>query len=294
MPGFVEGRVVVVTGAGRGLGRSHALALAGEGAAVVVNDVGAALDGSLAADFEAQAVVDEIARGGGRAIANHDDVASWAGAGRLIQAALDTYGRLDALVCNAGTLLDRDLADMSEADWDAVVRVHLNGHAAPLHHAARYWRDRHEATGEPSGGRVVLTTSTAGLWGEAGRANYNSAKAGIVLLGRTAAQELASFGVSVNVIAPYARTRMTVSLEADLAEVPPAEVFDWVDPANISPLVVWLCSEEAAVTGQVFEIHGGYLGLIEAARRGNHIDAGRRWELAELGPAVARLLEERP
>lgn len=169
---------------------------------------------------------------------------------------------------------------------------HLHGHAAPLHYAARHWRQRYEETGEPAGGRAVLTTSTAGVWGEPGRANYNSAKAGIILLGRTVAQELERFGVSVNVISPYARTRMTVSLDASLERRPPGGQFDWVDPANISPLVVWLCSAEATVSGQVFEVHGGHLGILEPARRGPAVDAGGRWELAEIGPAIRGLLEE--
>lgn len=286
-------RVAVVTGAGRGLGRAHALALAADGVAVVVNDLDVALDGSApsSAGSSAAAVVEEIRRTGGVAVASTHDVATWAGAGELVGSALDTFGRLDALVCNAGTLLDRTVVDMSQADWESVVSTHLTGHAAPLHHAARHWRELARE------GRVVLTGSAAGIWGDAGRTNYSSAKAGIVLLGRTAAEELAGDGVCVNVIAPFARTRMTIGLDPGLAAIPPPGTFDAVDPANVSPLVVWLCSPASAgVTGQVFEIHAGHLGLVEEPRHGPSIDLGRRFSPAEIGPAVARLLAttERP
>lgn len=294
-----EGRVVIVTGAGQGLGRSHAHALASEGAAVVVNDIGAALDGSKSRESPvngiAEVVADEIRQAGGRAIANTDDITSWSGAERLVQSAIAEFGRLDALVCNAGNLLDRELVDMSQHEWEVVLSVHLNGHAGPLHHAARHWRKVAEEKGEPSGGRAVLTTSTAGIWGDAGRANYNSAKAGIVLLGRTAALELARYGVCVNVIAPYARTRMTISLDPDLAKAPPTNQFDPYDPGNVSPLVVWLCSEEAAaVTGEVFEIHARHIGIIEPPRPGPQTEIDGRGKPSELGSIVKRLLDDRP
>lgn len=294
MTGICAGRVAVVTGGGRGLGRAHALALAAEGAAVIVNDLGVALDGSPSDESPAAAVADVIRRSGGRAVANTDDAATWTGAEHLVRHAVNTFGRLDSLVCNAGTLLDRDLVDMSQPDWESVTATHLNGHAAPLHHAARHWRTVAEATGEPIGGRVVLTGSAAGIWGDAGRTNYSSAKAGIVLLGRTAATELARDGICVNVIAPFARTRMTVSLDAGLAAPPPPDRFDPVDPANVSPLVVWLCSDGAAgVTGQVFEVHAGHVGIVEPPRRGPQLDMDRRWDPAELGAALGSLLAAR-
>lgn len=291
MSGVCEGRVVIVTGGGRGLGRAHTLALASEGAAVVVNDLGAALDGSPSQESPAEEVAEEIRRAGGRAIANADDVASWSGAGRLVRSAVAAFGRLDALVCNAGNILDRELVEMSQQEWETVTSVHLTGHAAPLHHAARHWREVAEKTGEGSGGRAVLTASAAGIWGDAGRTNYSSAKAGIVLLGRTAATELARYGVCVNVIAPFARSRMTISLDADLAQEPPPDRFDPFDPANVSPLVVWLCSEQAGtVTGEVFEVHAGHVGIVEPPRRGPHTDNAGRWKPSEIGPAVDRLL----
>jgi len=291
MTGLCEGRVVIVTGGGRGLGRAHAFALAAQGATVVVNDLGVTLDGSAPEGSPAAAVVDEISRSGGRAIASSDDVATWAGAQRLVRDTLDAFGRLDGLVCNAGTLLDRELVDMSQHDWESVVTTHLTGHAAPLRHAARHWRAVAEATGAPSGGRVVLTGSAAGIWGDAGRTNYSSAKAGIVLLGRTAATELARDGVCVNVVAPFARTRMTISLDAGLATPPPPDRFDPVDPANVSPLVVWLCSDAAVdVSGEVFEVHGGHLGIVEPPRRERGVDVDRRWAPLELGAAVHDLL----
>lgn len=296
MSRICQDRVVVVTGGGRGLGRAHALATASEGAWVVVNDVDAVLDGSSRTRpaRSAQQVVDEIVRAGGQAVADTEDVASWTGAGAVIAGALAKWGRLDALVCSAGNLLDRELVDMTQAEWDAVVTTHLTGHAAPLHHAARHWRSVAEETGGPSGGRAVLTSSAAGIWGDAGRTNYSAAKAGVAMLGRTAARELEPFGVGVNVVAPFARTRMTISLDAGLADVPPPERFDPVDPANVAPLVVWLCSlASAGVTGEVFEVHGGSLGLVGAPVRGPAIDAGRRRAPAEIGAVVAELTSRR-
>jgi NAD(P)-dependent dehydrogenase (short-subunit alcohol dehydrogenase family) len=290
MSGICDGRVAIVTGGGRGIGRAHALALASEGARVVVNDLDVAVDGSKSQGSSAAEVVEQIRDAGGHATVNTDDVASWPGAERLVRSAIDSFGRLDSLVCNAGNLLDRPLVDMSEHDWGTVVSVHLNGHAAPLHHAARHWRSIAERTGEPSGGRAVLTTSGAGLWGDPWRTNYSSAKAGIAMLGRTAAAELTAYGVSVNVIAPFARTRMTVQLDPGLEQLPPPGEFDPFDAANISPLVVWLSADHAVdVTGEIFEVHGGHIGLVTPPRRGSQVGAERSWEPSELGAVVERL-----
>lgn len=287
--GICEGRVVIITGAGRGIGRAHALAFAAEGAKVVVNDVGAALDGSSASPEPATVVAEAVRSMGGEAVVNGDDVASWAGAARLIESAIATFGRLDTLVCNAGVLRDRMLVNMSEDDWDVVMRVHLRGHFCPLRHAAAYWRSEAKA-GRGVRGRVVLTSSGAGLYGNVGQLNYGAAKAGIAAMARVAAAELGRYGVTVNAIAPAARTRMTESVFAEAMAKPPSGEFDAMDPANISPLVVWLGSDEAGdVTGQVFEIAGGTVAVAESWRPGPSADKGARWAPAELGPVVRRL-----
>ena len=277
MSGLCEGRVVVVTGAGRGIGRSHALAFAAEGAHVVVNDV----------DIEpAQEVADEI---GG--VANADDIADWHGAERLVATAVDAFGRLDVLVNNAGFLRDRMLVNRSEAEWDAVIRVHLKGHFAPLRHAAAYWRDRSKA-GDQVDARVIMTTSGAGLLGSVGQSNYVAAKAGIAGLTVVAAAELARYGITVNAIAPAARTRMTERVFAETMAAP-EDGFDAMAPDNVSPLVVWLGSAESKdVTGRVFEVEGGLVSLADGWRHGPSRNKGARWQPAELGPVVATLLAE--
>jgi NAD(P)-dependent dehydrogenase (short-subunit alcohol dehydrogenase family) len=287
------GRVVIVTGAGRGIGREHALEFARQGARVVVNDVGVARDGADRPDGSVAAqVVAEIAAFGGEAVANTDDVADWAGARRLIETALTAFGRLDTLVNNAGFVRDRMIVSMSEAEWDAVVRVHLKGHAAPLRHAAAYWRDEAKA-GRPVAARVVNTSSGAGLQGSIGQANYGAAKAGIAALTIMAAAELGRYGVTANAIAPSARTRMTEGVFADMAK--PAGGFDAMDPANIAPLVVWLGSAHSGhVTGRVFEIAGGALAVAGGWRHGVPVDRGRRWDPAEVGPAIDELLAKAP
>ncbi|OUS94296.1 SDR family oxidoreductase [Rhodococcus sp. NCIMB 12038] len=292
MSGVVDGRVVIVTGAGRGIGRAHALAFAAEGAKVVVNDIGAGLDGSATGESPAEQVVAEIVAAGGEAVVNGDDVADWAGAENLIRTAIDTYGRLDVLVNNAGFLRDRMLVGMSEQEWDAVVRVHLKGHFATLRHAAAYWRAEAKA-GNPVDARIVNTSSGAGLQGSIGQGNYAAAKAGIAELTIQAAAELRNYGVTVNAIAPAARTRMTVGVGGAMAEAmaAPEEGFDAMAPENISPLVVWLGSVESKdVSGRVFEVEGGKITVAEGWRHGPTQDKGARWEPKEIGPVVADLL----
>lgn len=293
MTGIVNDRVVIITGAGRGIGREHALAFAAEGAAVVVNDVGTGLDGSGTAGGPAEQVVAEIKAAGGKAVANTDDVADWAGAERLIQTAVDTYGRLDVLVNNAGFLRDRMLVNMDEQEWDAVVRVHLKGHAATLRHAAAHWRAESKAGRTPDA-RIINTGSGAGLLGSVGQGNYSAAKAGIGGLTTVAAAELARYGITVNAIAPAARTRMTEEAFAeDMATV--SDGFDAMAPSNVSPLVVWLASEQSAhVTGRMFEVEGGTVSLAQPWRHGPSEDKGARWEPAELGAVVDRLVERAP
>jgi len=284
-----EGRVAIVTGAARGLGRAHALAFAAAGAAVVVNDYGVALDGTGADTSPAQQVVDEIVAAGGRAVANADDVADWAGAQRLVQTAVDAFGRLDVLVNNAGFLRDRMLANLGEDEWDAVIRVHLKGHFAPMRHAAAYWRAESKAGRQPDA-RVINTSSGAGLLGSIGQGNYAAAKAGIAALSIVAAAEFARYGVTVNAIAPAARTRMTEQAFADMMAAP-EDGFDAMAPENVSPLVVWLGSPESKdVTGRVFEVEGGKITVADGWRHGASVDKGARWEPAELGAVVADLL----
>jgi len=288
-----QDRVVIITGAGRGIGRAHALAFAAEGAQVVVNDVGVALDGSATGDGPAATVVAEIEALGGKAVANIDDVADFAGAKRLVDTAVEHFGRLDVLVNNAGFVRDRMLVNLGEDEWDAVIRVHLKGHFAPLRHAADYWRTQAKA-GRARQARVINTSSGAGLLGSVGQANYSAAKAGIAGLTMVAATELARYGVTVNAIAPAARTRMTEEVfAADMAR--PADGFDAMAPENVSPLVVWLGSAESgAVTGRVFEVEGGRVSVAQSWRHGQVVDKGARWTPAELGPVVARLLADAP
>ncbi|MCZ4542210.1 short-chain dehydrogenase [Rhodococcus erythropolis] len=294
MSGLVDGRVVIITGAGRGIGRAHALAFAAEGAKVVVNDIGAGADGSAPGESPAEQVVAEIIAAGGQAVVNGDDVADWAGAENLIKTAIDTFGGLDVLVNNAGFLRDRMLVGMSEGEWDAVIRVHLKGHFAPLRHAAAYWRAEAKA-GKTVDARIINTSSGAGLQGSIGQGNYAAAKAGIAEMTIQAAAELKNYGVSVNAIAPAARTRMTVGAGGAMAEAmaAPEEGFDAMAPENISPLVVWLGSAESKdVTGRVFEVEGGKITVAEGWRHGPSEDKGDRWDPKEIGPVVATLLEK--
>lgn len=289
MSGICQGRVVAVTGAGRGLGRAHALAFAAEGARVVVNDLGVGLDGTPGPAGPAGRVVGEIRAAGGEAVAHAGDIATTEGAASLVTTALEAYGRLDTLVNNAGFLRDRMLVNLGEDDWDAVIRVHLKGHFLPLRHAAAHWRAEAKAGRTPVA-RVVHTSSGAGLLGSVGQGNYSAAKAGIVGLTLVAAAELARYGVQVNAIAPAARTRMTERAFAATMAAPDAG-FDAMAPENVAPLVVWLGSAASAgVTGRVFEAEGGRITVMEGWRLGPSADKGARWSPAEAGETALKLL----
>ncbi|MFF7975434.1 SDR family oxidoreductase [Streptomyces sp. NPDC007905] len=291
MSGICAGRVVVITGAGRGLGRAHALAFAAGGAQVVVNDLGVGPDGAPGPDSPAAAVVAEIRKAGGEAVAHGGDIATTEGAASLIQAAVETYGRLDTLVNNAGFLRDRMLVNLDEDDWDAVLRVHLKGHFLPLKHAAAHWRAEARAGRTPVA-RIVNTSSGAGLLGSVGQGNYSAAKAGIIGLTLVAAAELARYGVQVNAIAPAARTRMTERTFAETMAAPAAG-FDAMAPENVSPLVVWLGSAASTgVTGRVFEAEGGRITVMEGWRPGPTADKGARRTPAEAGDTVLKLLAQ--
>jgi NAD(P)-dependent dehydrogenase (short-subunit alcohol dehydrogenase family) len=281
---LLEGRVAIVTGAGRGIGREHALELARNGARVVVNDLGAALDGRGASDDPAHEVVALIEGMGGEAVANGADVADFAAAEAMVRQAIDTFGGLDILVNNAGFVRDRMLVNTSEEEWDAVIRVHLKGHFAPLRHAGAYWRGESKE-GRQRAARVVNTSSGAGLQGSVGQTTYSAAKAGIAAMTLVAAQELGRYGVTVNAIAPVARTRMTEGAFATAASLP--------EPADNSPVVAWLASEEAGdVTGRVIEIEGGRICLEQGWTHGPRRDAGRRWVATDVGAALRDLIAE--
>jgi NAD(P)-dependent dehydrogenase (short-subunit alcohol dehydrogenase family) len=279
----LSGKVAIVTGAGRGIGREHALALAAAGAKVVVNDLGGSLAGEGADLTPAEQVVAEIEAAGGEAVADGENVADFAGAGRLVDHAVSAFGSLDVLVNNAGILRDRMLVNMSEAEWDAVIAVHLKGHFAPTRHAAAHWRERSKA-GEELHARVINTSSPSGVFGNVGQTNYGAAKAGIAGFTLIAAQELARYGVTVNCLAPNARTRMTEET-FEMGAAP--EGFDPLDPANMSPVVVALCADEAqGITGQVFHVWGGAVNALRGWTAGELFDSPERWDadalLAEL------------
>jgi NAD(P)-dependent dehydrogenase (short-subunit alcohol dehydrogenase family) len=280
----LEGKVAIVTGAGRGIGREHALALAAAGAQVVVNDLGGSLAGEGTDATPAQSVVNEIVAAGGAAVANYDDVSDFGAAEHMIRRAIERYGRLDILVNNAGILRDRMLVNMSEDEWDAVIAVHLKGHFGPLRHAAAYWREQAKA-GETLRARVINTSSPSGVFGNVGQANYGAAKAAIAGLTLIAAQELHRYGVTVNCIAPNARTRMTEETFGDLP--PPEDGFDPLDPANMAPLVVALSADEAQdITGQCFFVWGGMVNVLRPWDAGELLASEGRWDadalLAEL------------
>lgn len=290
--GICEGRVVIVTGAARGLGRSYALAFAREGACVVVNDLGTSLQGDGRDASAAQAVVDEIRSSGGRAVANGDDVADWEGAGRLVKTALDAFGGLHVIVNNAGVVRDRMFVSQTVDEWDAVMRVHLRGHFCVTSHAVAYWRAQQKA-GMPVDARIINTSSGAGLHGSLSQAAYSAAKGGIASLTLVQAAELGRYGITANALAPSARTRMTEGAFADKMKRI-EHGFDAQDPDNVAPAVVWLGSARSGhVTGCVFWLEGGRIMLCEGWQDGPAVDKGARWEPAEMGDAVAALLSER-
>jgi NAD(P)-dependent dehydrogenase (short-subunit alcohol dehydrogenase family) len=291
--GICEGRVVIVTGAGRGIGRGHAIEFARQGAKVVVNDLGSEVDGSGASTGPAGAVVDEIRGMGGEAVVNGDDVSDWEGAQRLVNAAVTSFGRLDVLVNNAGILRDRMLVNMTEAEWDDVIRVHLRGTYGPAKWAATYWRERAKE-GVANDARIINTSSSSGIYGNPGQTNYGAAKAGIAAFTVIAAMELGRYGVTVNAVAPGALTRMTENLGMGTraAERRP-EDFDASHPDNIAPLVVWLgSSESSGVTGRVFNVAGGRISVAEGWHAGPMVDKGDRWEPSELGAVIPGLVAE--
>ena len=291
MAGICDGRVVIITGAGGGIGREHALAFAREGAKVVVNDIGGARDGSGSDAGPAQQVVEEITAMGGEAVANTDDISTWDGAERIVRQAVDTFGTLHVLVNNAGILRDRMMVNMTEAEWDAVIQVHLKGTFAPSHHAAAYWRDQSKA-GTPVDARIINTSSSSGIYGNVGQSNYGAAKAGIAAFTIITAQELGRYGVTVNAIAPTALTRMTEDL--GLAALAKTESgFDQFDPAHISPLVVYLGSEKSReITGRVFGVFGGTVFVNEGWVAGPKVEREARWEAGELAEVLPDLVRQ--
>ena len=291
MSGICDDRVVIVTGGGRGIGRAHALEFAHQGAKVVVNDLGAEVDGSGGSTGPAGEVVEEIRGMGGEAIANGDDVSDWTGAKRLVDSAIEHFGRLDTLVNNAGILRDRMLVNMAEEEWDAVLRVHLKGTFGPLRWAAAHWRELAKE-GKAVDASVVNTSSGSGLYGNPGQTNYGAAKAGIASLTIIASRELERYGVRVNAIAPAALTRMTENLGLSLMSGDPKpEDFDAMAPENIAPLVVWLGSNESTgVNGRVFNVAGGRISVAEGWSRGPEVDKGDRWDAAELTAVVPDLV----
>jgi NAD(P)-dependent dehydrogenase (short-subunit alcohol dehydrogenase family) len=290
--GALDGRVAIITGAGRGIGREHALLFAAEGAKVVVNDLGGALDGSSSEATPAEEVVAEIKSFGGDAIANHDNVATWEGGESLVRSAVEHFGDLHVLVNNAGILRDRVIVNLSEEDWDSVITVHLKGHFVPTRHAAAYWREQAKV-GKVVRASIINTSSTSGLLGNVGQSNYGAAKAGIAAFTVIAAEELGRYGVRVNAIAPAARTRMTEStpgLSDYVVKPPDPAVFDVWDPANISPLVATLAMENCAATGEVFFVQGGTVRKFQNWTMTETLEKNDRWSVSELAQQLPTLL----
>jgi NAD(P)-dependent dehydrogenase (short-subunit alcohol dehydrogenase family) len=289
--GALEGRVAIITGAGRGIGREHALLFAAEGAKVVVNDLGGAADGTGGDKTAAESVVDEIKAMGGEAVANGDNVADWEGGQRLINTAVEAFGDLDILVNNAGILRDRVLVNMTEEEWDAVVAVHMKGHFVPSRWAATYWREQTKA-GIEKPRNMVHTSSTSGLLSNPGQTNYGAAKSGIATFSQICAKELSRYGVKSNCIAPAARTRLTEATPGlgDIVKAPDeADKFDIWDPANVSPLVAYLASADCAFTGETFFVQGGTVRLVQSWTMGASVERDDRWTVAELTTAMKGL-----
>ncbi len=287
--GSLDGRVAIITGAGRGLGREHALLFAAEGAKVVVNDLGGTNDGSGNDITPAQQTVADIKAMGGEAIVNGDNVADWDGAARMVQSAIDAFGDLDILVNNAGILRDRVLVNMSEAEWDAVIAVHLKGHFAPTRHAAAYWREQAKA-GVTKPRNLVHTSSTSGLFSNPGQGNYGAAKSGIATFSQICAKELSRYNVKSNSIAPAARTRLTLATPGLEDVMAPKEgAFDMWDPANVSPLVAYLSSEQCTFTGETFFVQGGQVSRVQSWTMAEEINQNDRWTVAGLAQAMTAL-----
>ena len=285
--GALDGRVAIITGAGRGLGREHALLFASEGAKVVVNDLGGDMHGEGGDPSSAMQTVDDIKAMGGEAVVNGDNVADWDGAQRMVQQAIDAFGDLHILVNNAGILRDRVLVNTTEEEWDVVIAVHLKGHFAPSRWAAAYWREQHKA-GVTKPRNMVHTSSTSGLFSNPGQANYGAAKTGIATFGQIIAKELTRYNVKSNTIAPGARTRLTLATPG-LEQImkPPENSFDEWDPANVSPLVAYLSSADCAFTGETFLVMGGNVTIVESWSRGASVDRDSKWTVPELTEALA-------
>ncbi len=290
--GICENRTVVITGAARGLGRAYALAFAADGANVVVNDIGTSLNGEGRDTSAADGVVAEIIAGGGKAIANYEDITDWDAAKRIVDAAVAAFGDLHVVVNNAGIVRDRMFVSATLDEWDATMHVHLRGHFCLSRHAVDYWRAR-QKEGHAVDARIINTSSGAGLQGSIAQAAYSTAKGGIAALTLVQAAELGRYGITANALAPSARTRMTEQAFADKMATQGSE-FDVMDPANIAPTVVWLGSAESRdVTGCVFELEGGKIMLEDGWREGPMVDAGQRWNPADVGAAVQDLLQKR-
>jgi NAD(P)-dependent dehydrogenase (short-subunit alcohol dehydrogenase family) len=291
--GALDGRVAIITGAGRGLGREHALLFASEGAKVVVNDLGGDIDGSGDDRAPAQQVVDEIKAMGGEAVANVDNVADWEGAQRLIQTAVDTFGTLHVLVNNAGILRDRVIVNMTEQEWDSVIHVHLKGHFCPTRFAAAYWREQSKA-GTPVKAALIHTSSTSGLLGNPGQANYGAAKSGIATFSQICSMELGRYGVRSNAIAPAARTRLTEQTPglSEVVKAPDAGTFDAWDPSNVSPFVAYLATEDCEINGEAFLVQGGVVQRFAPWTLSEKIDKGDRWTVAELQGEASKLAKK--